>query len=395
MKTVHLPDLHQAQGKIVDELPRFGVLSAGRRWGKSQLGTELCIKAALEGKRAWWVGPDYPTASVGWRMLLEMAQQIPVMEPRLAELRILAPGGGWVQVKSAESSLRGEGLDFMVIDEAAHIPKFDEMWTQALRPALSDRQGGALFISTPKGMNHFYELWRMAETTDGWRAWQFPTSSNPYIDKAEIDIARAELPALVFRQEYGAEFVQLAGALFRREWFDILDSAPAGRYVRSWDLAISTNSQGDYTVGARVGFTTDGRIIVSDIARGRWEWPDVVKIIGNTARGDGLPIMQGIECVGTQTGMLQTVQREPGLSGLTFRPIQVDKDKLTRCMPWLARAEQGKVALVRGAWNAAFLDEICGFPETEHDDQVDAVSGAVALFSQAPRVRAVGLETTL
>jgi predicted phage terminase large subunit-like protein len=373
--------LHHGQGEVAENLPRFSVLACGRRWGKSQLGTELSIKAALEGKHAWWVGPDFPTASVGWRMMLDMAAQIPIMHEQKAEMRISAPNGGWVQVKSAESGLRGEGLDFVVVDEAAHIPKFDEMWTQALRPALSDRKGGALFISTPRGMNHFYELYRMAQETEEWRAWQYPTWSNPFIDPAEIEVARQQLPALVFRQEYGAEFVQLAGALFRREFFSVVDERPDVHYVRSWDLAVSTKTSGDYTAGALVGFCDDGRLVIADIVRGRWEWPDAVRVIANTARGDGYGVVQGIECVGAQTGMLQTLEREPTLIDLPFTPVQVDKDKITRAMSWLARAEQGKVELVRGAWNAAFLDEVCAFPETVHDDQVDAVSGAVQMLA--------------
>lgn len=221
--TIELPTLHPAQFQVLSELPRFGILAAGRRWGKSQLGTELCVKAALEGRRAWWVGPDFPTASVGWRMMSDMARQIPGMTEHKADMRIDGINGGWVQVKSAESTLRGEGLDFMVIDEAAHIPKFDVMWQQALRPALSDRQGGALFISTPKGHNHFHDLWHNAEHAPGWARWQFPTWSNPHIAPEEIEVARQELPALVFRQEYSAEFVQMSGAFFKREWFHIVE----------------------------------------------------------------------------------------------------------------------------------------------------------------------------
>jgi predicted phage terminase large subunit-like protein len=120
-----------------------------------------------------------------------------------------------------------------------------------------------------------------------------------------------------------------------------------------------------------------------DVARGRWEWPEAVKVISQTARSDGQAVIQAVETVGTQTGMLQTLMRDPMLMGLTFRPAQVHVDKLTRAMPWLARAEQGKLALVRGAWNAALIDECCGFPESDHDDQVDAVSGAVAMLASS------------
>ena len=387
---ITLPPLHKCQRQVALDPARFRVLSAGRRFGKSRLGVTLCVAAALQRKRAWWVGPDYPTTQIGWRLLTWLAQQIPGTAQRSSDRRIEMPGGGWVQVRSANApaSLRGEGLDLLVIDEAAHIPKFAEVWEQALRPALSDRQGGALFISTPKGHNSFYELFRQAEASEDWAAYQFPTSANPHIAATEIEAARANLPALVFRQEYEAEFVQLAGALFRREYFHFVEAAPTCRlWVRYWDLAASTKTSADYMAGGKIGITEDGTIVIAHVVRGRWEWPDALRIIIQTAQADGARVAQGVEDVGVQKGMYQFIMREPLAVGLTFRPIPVRKDKIERVNPWLARAEQGKVVLVRGEWNAAFLDEVMAFPEGQHDDQVDAVSGAVQMLSGGGWVR--------
>ena len=363
------------------------MIAAGRRFGKTRLGVTECVETACKGGHAWWVAPAYPTGLIGWRLMKILGRQIPGTLPRESELMLTFPGGGWVQVKSADkpASLRGEGLDLVVVDEAAHIPKFDEVWEQSLRPALSDREGDALFISTPKGFNHFWELYKRAEDDEKWASFQYPTSTNPYISPAEIEEARRQLPSLVFRQEYGAEFVQLAGALFQREWFNIIEKAPENiNYVRFWDLAASTKTSADYTVGAKVGLTRKGLLVIADVARGRWEWPDAVKVIGNTALADGGPVRQGIEAAGVQRGMHQILMREPSLVKVGFWPIEVTKDKMARCNPWLARAEQGLVALVRGEWNQSWLDEVCAFPETEHDDQVDAVSGAVDML-EAPK----------
>lgn len=385
---ITLPKLHSGgQRQIRECSARFIVIDAGRRWGKTLLGVALCTEAGLEGKRAWWVGPTYPTASVGWRPLMHLAYQIPGALPVKTTRTVHYPNGGWVQVKSAEKpeGLRGEGLDLVIIDEVAHMPKFEEAWSQALRPALSDRKGKAIFISTPKGFNPFWELYKKAETTEDWEAFQHPTWDNPFIDPKEIEDARKLLPSLVFRQEYGAEFVQLAGALFQRDWFHTIEKAPAGiRYVRFWDLAASTKTSADYTVGAKLALTSKGLLVVADVVRGRWEWPDAVKVIRETALMDGPSVTQGIEAAGVQRGMYQILMREPKLVGIPFRSIEVTKDKLARANPWLARAEQNMMAFVRGAWNAAWLDEICAFPETQHDDQVDAVSGAVQMLSQAP-----------
>jgi hypothetical protein len=119
-------------------------------------------------------------------------------------------------VRSADNpdSLRGDGLDLAVIDECAFVP--EAAWTEALRPALADRKGRALFISTPKGRNWFWRLWVAGQGSDpDWQSWQLPTTDNPYIDPAEVEAARAGLPERVYLQEFCAEFLEDGGGIFR------------------------------------------------------------------------------------------------------------------------------------------------------------------------------------
>lgn len=214
--TVALPDLHPAQREVMLSSARFKVLACGRRWGKTRLGAVACVAEALQGRRAWWVAPTYPMASIGWRLLKSLAQQIPGVQVREADRHIMLPTGGEIVAKSADrpDALRGEGLDFVVLDECAFIR--EEAWIAALRPALTDRQGRAMFISTPKGRNWFWRLWQQAHGKNGWAAWNYPTSANPHIRHEEIESARATLPDRVFRQEFLAEFVDDAGEVFRR-----------------------------------------------------------------------------------------------------------------------------------------------------------------------------------
>jgi len=196
---------------------RFKVLSAGRRWGKTRLGVNECLDVAAQGGRAWWVSPSYKTSEVGWRPLRQIARKISGAEIRLVDRVVNFPGGGFVAVRSADNpdSLRGEGLDFVVMDECAFMQR--EAWTEAIRPALSDRQGKVLFISTPKGRNWLWEIYqRGVSGEEGWQSWTFPTSSNPFIAKEEIEAAKRDLPEMIFRQEYLAEFIDDAGGVFRR-----------------------------------------------------------------------------------------------------------------------------------------------------------------------------------
>ena len=153
-------------------------------------------------------------------------------------------------MRSADNpdSLRGEGLDFVVLDEFAYMPPVT--WPEVIRPSLSDRQGKALFISTPRGRNYFWELYQRGIRGDGeWMSWQLPTSANPYIDPREIEAARVELPEIIFRQEYLAEFIDNSGSVFRRVQEAARMEALPGpidgkQYVAGVDVAASI----DYTV---------------------------------------------------------------------------------------------------------------------------------------------------
>ena len=208
---------HDGQKEVHRSSARFKVLSAGRRWGKTRLGVNECVSVANEGGRAWWVSPSYKTSEVGWRPLRQMCRRIPGVEIKLGDRVVNFPNGGFVAVRSADNpdSLRGEGLDFVVMDECAFMQR--EAWTEAIRPALSDRQGKALFISTPKGRNHFWELYQKGiNGEEGWQSWTFPTISNPFIQASEIEAAKRDLPEMIFRQEYEAEFIDSDGGVFRR-----------------------------------------------------------------------------------------------------------------------------------------------------------------------------------
>ena len=246
--TLDLPRLHTGQMEVWENPARFKVMACGRRWGKSRLGSLLCIAVASKGGRAWWVGPTYPVASVGWRMIRRIAVQIPGCDVRESERMVTLPTGGTVQVKSADNpdSLRGEGLNFVVIDECAFVK--EDAWTDALRPALADRKGGALFISTPKGHNWFWRLWHEA-TGDTWQAWKFTSYDNPFLDPAEIDSARSQLPERTFSQEFMAEFIDDAGGVFRGVLAAATATPAEGRrgdtvYIAGLDWALSY----DFTV---------------------------------------------------------------------------------------------------------------------------------------------------
>jgi phage terminase large subunit-like protein len=253
-----LPSFHPRQAEIAMHPARFRVAAAGRRFGKTRLGAALCVKTAADGGRAWWVAPTYPVAMVGWRLIRRLALQVPGAEVRQSERLVSFPNGGEIQVRSADNpdSLRGEGLDFVVFDECAFI--HEDAWQEAVRPALADRRGRALFISTPKGRNWFWRLWQRCidDHDHEWHGWQLPTAANPYIAPSEIEAARLGLPERIFSQEFLAQFLDDAGGVFRRVMEAATATAQGGAIGgHEYAFGVDWGRTGDFTAVAVLDVT--------------------------------------------------------------------------------------------------------------------------------------------
>jgi len=233
------------QQQIIDSPARFRILAAGRRFGKSYLAAVESIRFALKEKRqvVWVVSPLYSQTKKIWRIILQLLPYELIRNINRSELYIALVNGSLVWFKSADSpdSLRGEGINFLVLDEAALVKR--SAWEEALRPSLSDTRGKALFISTPKSYNWFHELFCMGQLPEEkeFQSWRFPTSASPFVAAEEIAAAEKSLPQIVFRQEYLAEFIDEAGSVFRGVngciSGELEEPAEKKEYVLSADLA--------------------------------------------------------------------------------------------------------------------------------------------------------------
>ena len=214
---VALPKPFRAQLSIISSPARFRAAACGRRFGKTHVAAGEAVIEAANKKVVWWVAPTFEVTRRGWRVMMSIVHGVPGVDVQKGVREIHFPGGGFIGFKTADTGagLLGEGLDFLVIDEASVVP--EQAWLQDLRPSLTDRLGRALFIGTPRGRNWFWREWLRGQDTaqTDWASWQFPTSANPNISPAEIELAREQLPERVFRQEYLAEFLDDAGAVFR------------------------------------------------------------------------------------------------------------------------------------------------------------------------------------
>jgi predicted phage terminase large subunit-like protein len=197
-------------------------------------------------------------------------------------------------------------------------------------------------------------------------------------DETALARIRSVLGSYSFAALYQQRPTPAEGALFKRDWFRIVDRAPDGlTWYRYWDLAASTHDYADYTASAAVALGDDGVFYVRDMVRGRWEWPDAYNVIVRTMLAEPSTV-HGIEKAMHGLAALQQLQRDRRIAHITLSGVTVDRDKVSRAMPWASRAESGKVALVGGVWVNEFLSEVCAFPLGAHDDQVDTVSGAIS-----------------
>jgi hypothetical protein len=191
---------------------RFRMLVAGRRFGKTFLSlVELCRAAWSPGHQVWYVAPTYKQAKrIAWKPLKLMTRPYWASQPNETDLRIDLITGGSICLRGADNydSLRGDGLDFLILDEYASIAP--EAWPEVLRPALADRMGRALFIGTPHGYDHFYDLYRAAEDKPDWATFQFTTEQGGNVSPEELQSATHELDESTYRQEFQASFENLA-----------------------------------------------------------------------------------------------------------------------------------------------------------------------------------------
>jgi hypothetical protein len=206
------------QQQIVETPQRFKVVIAGRRFGKTHLAIrELCKHARDPDREVWYCAPTYKQAKmiVFKKLRKKLIDLRWVKNINATSLSFELKNGSTISLKGLDNfdNLRGAGLDFLCIDEFADIDA--EAWYETLRPMLADKQGGALFIGTPKGMNWAHDLYTMAdEYPDEWRSFQFTTIEGGNVKPEEVEAARRSLDERTFRQEFEATFETFSGRVF-------------------------------------------------------------------------------------------------------------------------------------------------------------------------------------
>lgn len=210
--------LTKAQAQIALDRHRFRVLCCGRRFGKTTLAIDTMKgRAAIPNSRVAYIAPTYQQArDIAWAQLKNDCKDAAssINESRL-EIRLVNNSlivlRGWEAIET----LRGQAFDLIVLDEVAMVRNFWLNWQEVIRPTLTDTRGEALFISTPKGFNHFYDLYNLQEEDPDFKSYHFSTYDNDHIPVEEIDKAKQELSVDRFAQEYMADFRKTEGLVYK------------------------------------------------------------------------------------------------------------------------------------------------------------------------------------
>lgn len=365
------------------------VLACGVRWGKSRCAAMEALAAAMEPRDrscGWVCAPTYDLADKVFREIVVIAAEhlrhrivtTRESEKRLV-LRNLAGGISEIRGKSADNpvSLLGEGLDWLIVDEASRLKP--SIWEGHLSQRLIDKNGWALLISTPKGKGWFYEAFRRGQGSDAdYVSWNAPSWQNPHLDAARIEAERDRLPERVYRQEYGGEFLEGAGQVFR----NVRERATGGwsppqherRYLGGLDLAKVV----DYTVLVIVDEKERRVVNVDRFHRIDWE-TQIGRVATATNRYNRA--WTHVDSTGAGEPIYEALVR----AGCTVRPYSFtarSKDALINNLAMLL--ERGQLTLPRPELWPEGIDELeafeysvtdlgrvrTGSPSGSHDDCV-------------------------
>jgi len=295
--------------------------------------------------------------------------------------------GREIHIKGSDrpDTLRGVGLSYVVLDEYADMKP--QVWEEILSPTLADVEGGALFIGTPKGKNHFYELLKQGERDEDWACFEFKSMDNPFIPKKEIENQKGRLSADVFRQEFEASFNVGGGAVFQPDMFTTIKETPDGG---NYYIAVDPAGFGDTAKKSKSRLARlDQHAIaivkvgeygwhVEDIQVGRWDVRETsIKII--KAYQKYRPMKLGIEGGSLKNAIMPYLSDQMRRLNIYFTPVELTHggqrkiDRVTWALQ--GRLEHGRVSFTAGTYLKQLAEQALDFPNPlTHDDMLDALA---------------------
>lgn len=393
-------NLHAKQLEVFKSDARFKVVAAGRRAGKSYLSAVCLLIEALKetnrfdvdlkGKEVWYVAPTYQQArDIIWGLLKDLGESvIEQVYENTSTMRLV--NGRTIKLKGSDrpDTLRGVSLAYVVLDEYAFMKP--EVWDMIIGPALADSRGEALFIGTPDGKNHFYDLWIEAQREDvsSWDSFHFNSLDNPLISEEELEMARGRMSHEAFKQEFEASFEAAGGGAFRES-----DIIFAEKPEMSGSIYIAVDpagfGEGSGMIKSALKKLDEAAIAVVEVNPGGWFVHEIIHGRWGV-RETSLQIIRAAQkykpvAVGIEKGSLKNAimpYLEDQMRRLNVYPNVVDlthggKKKTERILWALqGRLQNGRLVLKdKEPWNKAFVDQLLDFPNPMvHDDLIDALA---------------------
>jgi phage terminase large subunit-like protein len=393
--------LHPAQQEIFNTQKRFKVVGAGRRFGKSYLARVKLIVEALKmenefgydlsDKACYYIAPTFNQAKdIMWQSLKQMAAPI-TKKIRENECILTLSNDRQIHLKGSDrpESLRGVGLSYVVLDEYAFMK--EEVWTAIIRPTLADVRGGALFIGTPNGKNHFYDLFVNAQAEGieegDWGAWTFKSLDNPFLDPKEVYQATKDMPLEFVKQEFEANFSSFGGTIFTEDMLrtenkktygsDIYIAVDPAGYEDVRGIAQGKTKRLDETAISIVEVTEKGWHVF-DVITGRWNVRETALRILRAAQ-KYRPRVVGIEKGALKNALMPYLSDNmrrlnvfPYITELTHGN-QKKYDRIVWALQ--GRMEQGRLTFQEGQYVPKLFDQMLDFPNPMvHDDMLDSLA---------------------
>ncbi|EEE09253.1 hypothetical protein [Burkholderia multivorans] len=414
-QSVKLQELHAKQaeiGRAFNESRRV-VIRCGRRFGKTTLLERCASKWAYNGLKVGWFGPTYKLNLPTYKRILRTVQPVVYSKSKIDQV-IELNSGGCIEFWTLqdEDAGRSRFYDRVIIDEGSLVPKgLRSIWEQAIAPTLLDRKGHAIMAGTPKGIdpeNFFYEA--CTDKTLGWREFHAPTASNPMLDPEAVARLKDEYPALVYQQEYLADFVDWNGAAFFSEESLLVDGEPVDYPTRCdqvfavVDTALKDGLEHDGTA-----VTYFARNVITGTPLTILDW-DVLQIEGALLESWLPTVAQRCEELAAQVGARQgslggwiedkasgiVLLQQAKRRSLPFHPIDeklVDLGKEGRALSVSGYVHRGEVKISRFAHDKVtnykgqtrnhLISQVCGFrlgtKTPHHQDLLDTFCYGVAI----------------
>lgn len=392
---------HADQLRVLRGAQRFNAVACGRRWGKTRLGVFVALtggtldhqRALAQGYDVGWFAPTYKLLDEAWRESKLALEPIGIERADSQRMRLELSTGAAMDFWTLEDVDAGRGRRYgtVIVDEAAMSRHLHESWDAAIRPTLTDHRGSAWFLSTPKGLNFFNDLWQRGQDQQRWPGWasfHAPTISNPFLAPEEIEEARRTLPQQTFAQEYMAAFLADGAGVFRRVLDNVDDSLPTSAMQAgpadgaSYVIGVDWGRSNDFTVvmvlDARTGavacvdrFTDLGYRVQRD------------RVAAIAARFPGAPIVVERNSFGDVQA--EELQRDAQIGDRvrTFNTTAASKSEAIEAL--VLAFEQGLIRIPRLPW---LIDELLsydsqrlpsgglkyGAPPGKHDDGVMALA---------------------